>query len=169
MKPDWGKGYSRKAAALHGQGDLGKFSRIAVDTISLTGYLVGALDAYEYCLKIEPNNTQAKQGLASVNEAIRREAEADGVSNPDMGLASIFSDPNWLKKLADNPKTAPLLGDQTFMEKLVRIKQNPSTINQELRDPRMMQVIAVLLGLNIEMGDSSPPPNSEDTPVSILA
>lgn len=117
-------------------------------------------------MKIEPSNAQAKQGLAAVNEAIRKEAAADG-QKPDLGLASIFQDPNWLQKLTQNPKTAGYLADQTFMEKLVRCSKNPSSLNQELRDPRMMQVIAVLMGLNIEMpsGDSRPP-RPEDTPVS---
>lgn len=151
IKPDWAKGYSRKGAALHGQGDL-----------------IGALDAYEQCLEIEPSNAQAKQGLASVKDAINREAAADG-QTPDMGLGSIFQDPNWIGKLASNPKTAAYLGDQAFMEKLAQCAKNPSRINEELRDPRMMQVIAVLLGLNIEMPGSAGPSASgasEDTPMS---
>lgn len=130
--------------------------------------IVGALDAYEHCLRIEPANAQAKQGLASVRDAINREAAADG-QVPDMGLGSIFQDPNWIGKLAQNPKTAAYLGDQAFMDKLVQCAKNPSTFNEELRDPRMMQVIAVLLGLNVEMpGSGGPPPpaRSGDTPVS---
>ncbi|KAF8249057.1 TPR-like protein [Wilcoxina mikolae CBS 423.85] len=133
LKPDWGKGYSRKGAALHGQGDL-----------------VGALDAYEQALKVEPSNVQAKAGLAAVNEAIRREAEEDG-HQPDLGLGSIFSDPSFITKLAANPKTSALLGDAEFMAKLNRVRQNPNAIQEELRDPRMMQVIAVLLGIQMEM------------------
>ncbi|KAF8455844.1 heat shock protein STI1 [Terfezia claveryi] len=149
LKPDWAKGYSRKGAALHGQGDL-----------------VGALDAYQECLKMEPSNAQAKQGLASVKDAINREAAADG-QTPDMGLGSIFQDPNWIGKLSSNPKTAAYLGDRAFMEKLAQCAKNPSRINEELRDPRMMQVIAVLLGLNIEMPGGAGPSTSgasEDTP-----
>lgn len=151
LKPDWAKGYSRKGAALHGQGDL-----------------VGALDAYQECLKIEPSNAQAKQGLASVKDAINREAAADG-QTPDMGLGSIFQDPNWIGKLSSNPKTAAYLGDRAFMEKLAQCAKNPSRINEELRDPRMMQVIAVLLGLNIEMPGGAGPSTSgasEDIPMS---
>lgn len=134
--------------------------------------VVGALDAYEQCLKIEPSNAQAKQGLASVNDAISKEAAEDG-QTPDMGLGSIFQDPNWLGRLAQNPKTAGLLGDQAFMEKLVQCAKNPSKLNEELRDPRMMQVIAVLLGLNLEMpgaggpGGPAGPASSEDTPVCL--
>lgn len=58
IKPDWAKGWGRKGAALHGQGDL-----------------VGALDAYEEGLKLDPNNAQNKSGLASVKRAIDAEAK----------------------------------------------------------------------------------------------
>lgn len=104
-----------------------------------------------------------------MNDAINREAAADG-QTPDIGLGSIFQDPNWIGKLASNPKTAAYLGDQAFMQKLAQCAKNPSKINEELRDPRMMQVIAVLLGLNIEMPGSTGPSASsasEDTPVSL--
>lgn len=119
-------------------------------------------------MKIEPTNVQAKKELAAINEAISREAAADGHAAGDqIGFASIFKDSNWLQKLAQNSKTSGYLADQEFMEKLVRCSKDPSSLNQELRDPRMMQVIAVLIGLNIEMsGGDSRPPNSEDTPVS---
>lgn len=57
IKPDWAKGYGRKGAALHGKGDL-----------------VGAHDAYDAGLKIDPNNPQLKSGLASVDKAMEYEA-----------------------------------------------------------------------------------------------
>jgi stress-induced-phosphoprotein 1 len=63
LKPEWVKGWGRKGAALHGQGDL-----------------VGAKDAYEEALKIEPNNAQAKSGLEAVERAIQAEADEDGAS-----------------------------------------------------------------------------------------
>ncbi|KAI5851676.1 hypothetical protein DFP73DRAFT_164408 [Morchella snyderi] len=132
LKPDWAKGFTRKGAALHGEGDL-----------------IAALEAYEEALKLDPNNAQAKSGAKSVNEAISREAAADG--QPDLGLGQIFQDPNFLQKLASNPKTASYLGDPQFMEKLNRIRTNPSAIQSEISDPRVMQVIGVLLGIQMEM------------------
>ena len=57
IKPDWVKGWGRKGAALHGKGDL-----------------VGASEAYEAGLKVDPNNAQIKSGLESVQKAM----EADG-------------------------------------------------------------------------------------------
>lgn len=90
-----------------------------------------------------------------MKEAIRREAEEDGVSAPDLGLGQMFSNPNFLTKLAANPKTSALLGDPDFMAKLNRVRQNPSAIQEELRDPRMMQVIAVLLGIHMEVPENA--------------
>lgn len=59
IKPDWAKGWGRKGAACHGLGDL-----------------LSAHDAYEEGLKLDPNNAQNKNGLASVNKAIDAEARA---------------------------------------------------------------------------------------------
>lgn len=56
IKPDWAKGWGRKGAALHGQGDL-----------------LGANDAYEEGLKHDANNAQLKSGLASVKKAMEAE------------------------------------------------------------------------------------------------
>jgi stress-induced-phosphoprotein 1 len=130
LKPDWGKGYSRKGAALYGQNEL-----------------VPALEAYKEALKVEPNNAQAKAGLAAVDEAIRRESEEN--SDADFGFGKMFSDPNLLSKLASNPKTAPLLADPEFIAKLNRLSKNPSAIQSELQDPRMIQVFAAILGAQI--------------------
>lgn len=58
LKPDWGKGWGRKGAALHGNGDL-----------------LGAADAYEEGLKIDPNNAQLKSGLDSVQKALETDGE----------------------------------------------------------------------------------------------
>ena len=81
LKPDWVKGWGRKGAALHGQGDL-----------------VGAKDAYDEALKLEPTNAQAKSGLEAVERAIQAEADEDGAtfgggsgSNPMGGLGEDYS------------------------------------------------------------------------------
>lgn len=71
IKPDWAKGWGRKGAAMHGLGDL-----------------LGAHDAYEEGLKVEPNNAVNKSGLAAVNRAIDAEAKA--------GECSPFSCAIWI-------------------------------------------------------------------------
>ncbi|KAG9778583.1 Hsp90 cochaperone [Exophiala dermatitidis] len=132
IKPDWAKGWGRKGAAQHGLGDL-----------------VGAKDSFEEALKLDPSNAQAKSGLEAVNRAIEAEARADGA---DMGLGNMFNDPQLIQKLAANPKTAPYLADPQFMAKLQQLAKNPSDMGQALGDPRFLQVMGVLLGVDMQMG-----------------
>jgi stress-induced-phosphoprotein 1 len=136
IKPDWAKGWGRKGAALHGTGDL-----------------LGAHDAFEEALKLDPSNAQAKAGLEAVEKAIDAEAKADGASGDSMGgLSNMFNDPQLIQKLGNNPKTAPLLADASFMAKLQKLRQNPNSIGQELGDPRFLQVMSVLLGIDMQFG-----------------
>ena len=114
---------------------------------------VGANDAYEEALRLDPSNAQAKSGLAAVERAIDAEASADGLGGgPGGGLGNMFNDPQMIQKLANNPKTASLLADPTFMAKLQRLKQNPNNIGEEMRDPRFLQVMSVLLGIDMSFG-----------------
>ncbi|KAJ5895603.1 hypothetical protein N7495_007294 [Penicillium taxi] len=136
IKPDWSKGHARKGAAYKGLGDL-----------------LAAHDAYDEALKIEPDNAQAKAGMSAVQRAINAEANADGVTgDPTGGLGGIFNDPAMFQKLASNPKTASLLADADFMEKLKQIQQNPNSVGEQIRDPRFLQVMSVLLGIDMSFG-----------------
>ena len=112
---------------------------------------MGAKDAFEEALQLEPTNAQAKSGLEAVNRAIQAEAEADGVRGAD-GLGGIFDDPQLFQKLAANPKTAPYLADAQFVAKLQRLAKNPREFGSELGDPRFLQVMGVLLGVDMQMG-----------------
>jgi stress-induced-phosphoprotein 1 len=49
MNPSWGKGFQRKAMALHGLNELQK-----------------SYDTYEAGLKVDPNNAQIKSGMQNV-------------------------------------------------------------------------------------------------------
>ncbi|BDD60456.1 Hsp90 cochaperone [Monascus purpureus] len=143
LKSDWSKGYLRKGAACRGLGDL-----------------LAAHDAYEEALKLEPNNEQAKNGFNAVKRAIEAEAAADGASgDPLGGLGGIFNDPQLFQKLASNPKTSGLLADGEFMAKLQRIRQNPNSIGEEIRDPRFLQVMSVLMGFDLSYG--APPEGAQ--------
>jgi len=114
---------------------------------------VGAQDAFEEALKLDPANAQAKSGLAAVQRAIDAEVKADGIGgDPSGGLGSLFNDPQLMTKLANNPKTSSLLADPAFMAKLQRIKQNPNNIGEEMRDPRFLSVMSVLLGIDMSFG-----------------
>ncbi|KAH9828495.1 heat shock protein sti1 [Teratosphaeria destructans] len=138
LKPDWSKGWSRKGGALHGKGDL-----------------VGAVDAYEEALKLDPSNAQAKSGLDSVRRAIDAEAKADGLAgDPSGGLGNLFSDPKLIEKLAKNPKTSSYLSDSAFMAKLQNLARNPNAAGQDMfGDPRLLQVMSVALGIDMQMGN----------------
>ncbi|KAF3932735.1 hypothetical protein ABW19_dt0204964 [Dactylella cylindrospora] len=154
IKPDWSKGWSRKGAALHGTGDL-----------------IGAVDAYEQALKLDPANAQAKSGLQSVNDAIQREAQRDGQragGGGGMGIDNLFNDPMLFAKLAANPKTASLMQDPEVLAKLQKVRQNPSDIQSVIGDPQMMTILAALMGIDLpERGDAgSSGAEREDTPMA---
>ncbi|RMZ75427.1 hypothetical protein DV737_g5289, partial [Chaetothyriales sp. CBS 132003] len=139
LKPDWAKGWGRKGAAQHGLGDL-----------------VAAKDSFDEALTLDPANAQAKSGLDAVMRAIDAEMKADGVTgsaNDPMGMGNMFNDPQLFQKLAANPKTAPYLADPAFMQKLQTLGRNPSALSQELGDPRFLQVMGVLLGVDMQMAD----------------
>jgi stress-induced-phosphoprotein 1 len=143
LKPDWSKGYGRKGTALHGNGDL-----------------VGANDAFEEALKLDPNNAQAKSGLDAVKRSLDREAQGDGLSgDPSGGLGNMFNDPQMIQKIANNPKTAGFLSDPSFMAKLQNLKNNPNAMGAEMQDPRFLQVLGVLMGIDLTTmnpGDKMP-------------
>ncbi|KAL2108062.1 hypothetical protein VUR80DRAFT_4317 [Thermomyces stellatus] len=141
MKPDWAKGWGRKGAALHGKGDL-----------------AGASEAYEAGLKVDPNNTQIKSGLESVKKAMEAEA-------PGAGLANLFRDPNMLQKLASNPKTASILGDPNLMAKIQKFQQDPKSAADLFDDPRMIQAMGVLMGVDMDFTSPGDPrfQGSQDT------
>ena len=67
----------------------------------------------------------------------------------------MFNDPQLYQKLANNPKTSPYLADPSFMAKIQKLAKNPSEMGSELGDPRMLQVMSVLLGIDLSMGDPS--------------
>jgi stress-induced-phosphoprotein 1 len=112
------------------------------------------MNAYEEALKVDPNNAPAKSGLDSVKRAIDSEMPAGG--DPTGGLGNMFNDPQLFQKLAANPKTAPLLADHEFMSKLQRIQKDPKAAGMDLADPRFMQVLGVLLGIDMQFGAGGP-------------
>ncbi|KPM36494.1 Heat shock protein sti1 [Neonectria ditissima] len=148
IKPDWAKGWGRKGAALHGKGDL-----------------LGANDAYEEGLKHDASNAQLKSGLASVKKAMEAEVggPAEGLGDPMGGLGQMFNDPNLIQKLAKNPKTSSFLGDPSFMAKLQSVQKNPQDGEALFSDPRMLTVMGVLMGVDMELRESDP--NAQDSPM----
>lgn len=130
IKPDWPKGWGRKGAALHGQGDLS-----------------AAKEAYTKGLEVEPGNAQNAAGLKAVEKALENESGG----NRDNALAGMFNDPTLLTKLAANPKTSKFLADPSFMAKLNMIRQNAAGSQEIFSDPRFIQVMGVMMGVDMDM------------------
>jgi len=152
MNSTWGKGYGRKGAALHG---LGRFDQ--------------AIAAYEKGLDVEPGLAMLTMGLEHATRAAAREKGAGGLG----GLGNVFASPDAFAKIAANPKTAGFLADPSFMMKMQEIQQNPSSISNHMQDPRILQVMGVLMGINMETpdtmgaemaGSAAPPPKKAPEP-----
>lgn len=79
------------------------------------------------------------------------------------GLGNMFKDPQLISKLASNPKTSSLLADPSFMAKLQQMQNDPSNAQDLFSDPRMIQVLGVLMGVDMEMRDSAP--DAQDSPM----
>jgi len=137
MSPSWGKGYGRKGAALHGSG---KFD--------------DAIAAYEKGLGVEPGLAMLTKGLEDAKAEASRDAGGMG------GLGNLFGQPDVLQKIASNPQTAAYLADPSFMMKIQQLQQDPGSIGQHLQDQRIMQVMGMLMGVNIQTPESF----SKDTP-----
>lgn len=72
-------------------------------------------------------------------------------NNPSKGLTQMFNDPQLFQKLAANPKTSKFLADPSFMMKLSNLKNNPNASQEMFTDPRMIQVLGVLMGVDMSM------------------
>ncbi|KAF7776116.1 hypothetical protein Agabi119p4_4509 [Agaricus bisporus var. burnettii] len=139
--PSWAKGYLRKGAALHG----------------LHSY-DDAIQAYETGLKLEDSPAMRK-GLQEVKDA---QNAASGGDEP-LGLGKIFSDPAAFAKLAANPRTSKHLADPAFLQQIQQIQRNPALAQNALQDPRMIDALGVLMGIDIQ-AQTRPEGSSDDFP-----
>ncbi|KAF8257693.1 activator of Hsp70 and Hsp90 chaperone [Lactarius quietus] len=131
VNPTWAKGYARKGAALHGQRRY-----------------VEAIETYEAGIKLE-DSPAIRKGYEEVKAAKAADERGDGADV--MGIGKMFSDPNMFAKLAANPRTAKLLADVSFMQKLKLIQQNPQLAQSLLSgDPRMIDVLGALMGIDMQ-------------------
>ncbi len=104
-----------------------------------------------------------KKGLADVQRAVENEA-ANG-PGPEASLGQMFNDPQLMQKLSANPKTAKLLSDPSFMAKLKSIQANPREAQMAFSDPRMIQVMGVLMGIDLQAFER--PEGSDELPADL--
>ncbi|CAL9780935.1 unnamed protein product [Musa acuminata subsp. burmannicoides] len=142
LKPDWAKGYGRLGAAHLGLSDAEQ-----------------AVAAYEKGLELDPANQALKAGLADARTAASRSRGPPPQGASPFG--KIFQGPELWAKLTADPTTRSYLQQPDFVKMIQDIQKNPNNINMYLSDPRMMQVIGVLLNVKMraptdEMASESP-------------
>merc|ERR1719238_2593573 len=82
------------------------------------------------------------------------EAEREKGAGGMAGLGNVFSSPDVISKIVSNPQTAQFMADPTFMMKIQEIQRDPSAISKHMQDPRILQVMGMLMGVNIQTPDS---------------
>lgn len=137
LRPDWAKAYNRRGTALHG---LGNYEDAAA--------------AYDEALKIEPGNAQAKSGKQSVNDALQSSQQG----SPQDAFMKMFSDPQNILKLQQNPRTREYLKDPTFMASLRESMQNPmAMLSGQSPDKRVAEAFSVILGIPLDGEEPTQP------------
>ncbi|KDR14610.1 stress-induced-phosphoprotein 1 isoform X1 [Zootermopsis nevadensis] len=136
LKPDWGKGYSRKGSAL-----------------AYLGRIDESIKAYEEGLVHEPENQQLKEALQGVR------AQKFG----NKGFANPFSTPDLFGKLRSDPRTRAYLDDPEYVKLVQDLQRNPNSLGHRLNDTKVLTTLSVLLGINLEATgdedmDTAPPP-----------
>lgn len=136
LKPEWPRGYSRRATALH-----------------FLGRLDEARDGYVKALEMDPGNATLEESLATVERAIAARDE----ENMDSGAVPAM-DPfsgDIIEKLRQNPETAGLTEDAAFCATMREIQADPSKLNAHMSDARVMLALQVLLGITPEMREQA--------------
>eukprot|EP00960_Hanusia_phi_P077617 768717-Hanusia_phi.AAC.8 len=139
IKPDWGKGYGRKGAALHGKGDF-----------------EGALKAYKDGLAHEPGEVtrvflwkfaDANLGLAMLTngisevEAAMRTEQSSGVK----GIGNLLRRPDLVDIIAKSPQLAPFLAQPDFPGIVQELQTDSNALMKHLNDQRVQLLLQELL------------------------
>ncbi|ERM94729.1 hypothetical protein AMTRI_Chr03g143920 [Amborella trichopoda] len=142
IMPDWSKGYSRLGAAHLG-----------------LSHYEGAIAAYKKGLALDPNNEALKSGLSDAQTALRN----PNSSSSSAPFGNIFQGPGLWAKLTSDPTTRGYLQQPDFLRMLQDVQRNPNNINKHLSDPRMMQVLGVLL--NAKLRTATPEEMEREVPM----
>jgi len=142
LKPDWPRGYSRRATALH-----------------FLGRLEEARDGYKKALEMDPANATLKESLQQVEAALKAKEQEDNMMDSDgMGMPPNFQDPfagDMIEKLRKNPETAPFTEDPEFCKIMREIQADPNKLNEHMNDMRVMIAFQALLGITPEMREKA--------------
>lgn len=129
LKPDWPKGYSRLGGAYAG---LRQWK--------------DAKTAYEKGLQLDPDNTGLKNGMEEAEAAEHSRGAGGG------GLGGMFG-PEFMAKLAMNPKTRAYLGQPDFQAMMKDLSVNPGSLSKHMGDPRFQAALQVGMGMSVMTGD----------------
>lgn len=132
LKPDFAKGYSRKGAALH---SLQRYN----DSIA----------AYEAGLEQFPGDAGLTKGLDDVKrekeDPFGRASTGSSSAGGGGGMGGLFG-PQMMAQMALNPRLRPYLSDPDVMGKIKMVQQNPNMLPTMLQDPKMMELLGVMMG-----------------------
>jgi len=104
-----------------------------------------------------------KEGL---NQAKQKLQQSRTQQNP---FASMLQNPANIQKLMNNPKTAAYMKDPQFMQMFQMCVQNPNMMSGMMQsDPRFMEVLSVLLGIDNMSQDTDVPKKEESSSSNIF-
>eukprot|EP00980_Cylindrotheca_fusiformis_P015469 scaffold4347_cov117-Cylindrotheca_fusiformis.AAC.13 len=137
LKPDFAKGYSRKGAALH---SLKRYN----DSIA----------AYNEGLSRFPSDAGLKKGLEDVN---REKENPMGTSSAGGAAGGLFG-PQMMAQMAMDPRLRKYLNDPDVMGKIQMVQKNPNLMPTIMSDPKMMEMLSMMMGQEQEEEPSGPAP-----------
>lgn len=130
IRPDWNRAKLRVGQALVG---LSRFEE--------------AVQHLQKSVEAHPGDQQLQNLLNDAEQRLRHQRQQQQAAS----VGSLFQGDAVWKKIESNPALAPLLQQEDFVQKVKQIQENPASINIHMQDPRIMQVMAALLGLDAAM------------------
>lgn len=159
LKPDWAKGYTRKA---HAEFFLKKFD--------------DAAETYKAGLKLAPDDASLKEGLQKCMDA-KYDLPGAGPGTGARGGGMPQIDPAAIAKAAQtNPKVKEYMQDPNLMQQVTALMQlgaqNPQMQQNLLmqmmqKDPRILEVVMALQGIDMNTAnpeDFGEPPKPKEAP-----
>lgn len=118
-----------------------------------------SIAAYKEGLNKFPNDAGLKKGL----EDVIKEKDAP----PSAGLAGGLFSPAMMAQLSMDPRFRKYLNDPDVMSKIKMVQQNPNLITTVLSDPKMMEMMSLMMGQGGDDDDDIP--SSSSSPASASA